>query len=370
MIELPDEMNELALGATDLALSTGAPRILGGAESDILDASARGAAILLMGAAGDDILTGSAAGDTLDGGTGSDLLSGGLGSDRLVLGDLDGGDMVDGGVGNDTLVLDLSGRRAPAGLFTGIQGIEILEIAMDDARVVLSGGMATGRAALDIRIATGGASVSTLDASQLARVTVTGGQGAENLVGGVGADTLNGGVGADTVTGGRGADLLDLGAGGADLLRYAASNEGGLLGGGQTVTGSDLVLAFAADDRIALARSGFAGLGDGGVASVAPNAGIVLGQSAVLLLDTTDTVGNFGSLASINAGFGGRLRSTGKTGDSAFIFAHGTEAGTAALYWLRDGNDNAAIDAGDTLALLAVFTGGAVPTGADAFSLI
>ncbi|MBX9593854.1 MAG: calcium-binding protein [Roseomonas sp.] len=367
-IELPDESNELFLGANDLLAATGVPRILGGAEADVIDASARPGAIHLLGAGGDDILIGSDGGATLDGGTGSDMLLGGKDADRLVLGDLDAGDVVDGGRGLDTLILDIGSRRVTGGLLAGVQGIEVLEMSMLGGRVSLPAGMLTGSDGLEVRILSGAASGGSVNASALTRVTLLGGAGADSLLGGTGADTINGGAGADTIAGGRGADLLDLTAGGADTLRYGSPADSGQMSGGRSIAASDVVIGFGADDEIVLQRSGFAGLGTGGTFTIVPGPSTMLGV-AVLLVDEAGGIADFRSVAALNAGFGGQLRANGRTGDSAFILTRNVEGDSAALYWLRDGNDNAIIDAGDALSLLAVFHGPTLP-GADDFRLI
>ncbi len=367
-IELANESNDLVLRSMDLLRPTGTIRILGGSESDFIDASARATAIHLMGAAGDDILSAGDGADTLDGGTGSDLLLGGKGADRLLLGDLDGGDVVDGGTGVDTLALDIGGRRVAAGLLSGVQGIEVLELTMQGGRVALPAGMLTGSEGLEVRVLSAAASGGAVNAAALARVTLLGGEGADSLLGGTGADTINGGAGADTLAGGRGADQFDLRLGGADTLRYGAPAEGGLLSGGRTIAAGDTVIGFGGDDEVVLQRSGFAGLGTGGALNIVQGVSVLLGD-AVLLVDASGAISDFRSLAALNAGFGGQLRANGQTGDSAFILARNEARDSAALYWLRDGNDNAIIDAADTLSLLAVFTAGTLPTAED-FRLI
>lgn len=64
----------------------------GGDGNDVLNGSATGASLLLIGGAGDDVLTGGRGADVLDGGSGNDILGGGKGLDVL-----------NGGEGNDTL---------------------------------------------------------------------------------------------------------------------------------------------------------------------------------------------------------------------------------------------------------------------------
>ncbi len=364
-VELANESNQLVLGATDLLKPTGTIRIQGGTEGDFIDASARNGAIHLMGAIGDDILVGSDGADTLDGGTGSDMLLGGKGADRLLLGDFTGGDVVDGGIGIDTLALDIRGRRVAAGMLSGVQGIEVLELSMQGGRVTLPAGMLTGSEGLEVRVLGSGGSVN---AAALGRVTLLGGDGADSLLGGTGADTINGGAGADTLAGGRGADVIDLRAGGADTLRYGAPAEGGQMAGGKTIAAGDSIIGFGVDDEIVLQRGGFAGLGTGGAVNIVPGTSLPLGD-ATLLVDAFATISDFRSLTALNAGFGGQQRANGRTGESAFILARGADGDSAALYWFRDGNDNALIDAGDTLSLLAVFTGGMLPTSED-FRLI
>src|SRR5205823_2963957 len=60
--------------------------------NDVINGSATGVRLLLIGGAGNDVLTGGRGDDVLDGGDGNDTLSGGRGLDVL-----------NGGAGNDTL---------------------------------------------------------------------------------------------------------------------------------------------------------------------------------------------------------------------------------------------------------------------------
>jgi hypothetical protein len=75
-----------------------------------------------------------------------------------------------------------------------------------------------------------------------------GGQGPDALLGGSGDDRLEGGRGNDFLCGGSGKDRLE-GGDGADSFAFAQPG------------GPDRIIDFEGDDRIALAKAGFAGLG-------------------------------------------------------------------------------------------------------------
>lgn len=207
------------------ALATPREVISGGEGNDVIDYSARSAAVrvslapvtagsaddgdpgdpaesddigddveTVLGGAGNDTLIGGANGDLLDAGPGDDILSGGLGDDRLVGGvgrdwflagnELDGSDVFLGGPGLDTL--DYSGRTAP------------VVVSLDGASA--DDGDPNGEA-------------------DDARDDI------ENLIGGSGNDTLVGSAGNNVIMGGPGNDIVTGGAG-HDTLSYASATSG------------------------------------------------------------------------------------------------------------------------------------------------
>jgi Ca2+-binding RTX toxin-like protein len=62
--------------------------------ADVVDASADGGGVEILGLGGDDTITGGSGADTIDGGAGDDVIAGGAGEDSLT-----------GGAGRDTIVL-------------------------------------------------------------------------------------------------------------------------------------------------------------------------------------------------------------------------------------------------------------------------
>jgi VCBS repeat-containing protein len=140
----------------------------GGAGNDRLDGSRVAFDAVLLGGAGNDVLSGGSGNDLLSGGDGDDILTGGLGNDTLLGGA--GLDKMDGGLGNDLLV--------------GGIGNDYL---------------------------VGGDGNDTLE----------GGAGNDYLVGGNGDDAITGGVGTDVMSGGAGVNTLT--QDGAGLFDYIST---------------------------------------------------------------------------------------------------------------------------------------------------
>jgi len=183
-------------GAADASpADAGAPRAVAGddgapSEGDDI----RDDVEVVVGGAGDDVLTGADNADMLVGGNGDDTLAGGLGNDSLIGGNgLDwfaegsapnGSDVFSGGAGIDTV--DYSGRVAS------------IAVTMDGASA--NDGDSLGE----------GDNVSA---------------DVENLLGGSGNDTLTGNTSNNMISGGAGDDAIAGGAGN-DMLSYASSASG------------------------------------------------------------------------------------------------------------------------------------------------
>ena len=161
-----------APGATAVMTTTGVTQfnsltniqkaqLYGGANDNLMDASAFTGSVYLSGGAGDDILIGGSGNDTLIGGDGNDRLTGGGGVDTL-----------DGGSGVDTLVesRDANMTLTNTSLTIGSEGSDVL----------------SGIEAAEL---TGGVSANTIDASAFTALTPT-----TELV------FLNRGAGVDTLT--------------------------------------------------------------------------------------------------------------------------------------------------------------------------
>lgn len=76
--------------------------ILGGDGDDVLTAEGMTEGVLIIGGAGNDVITGGSGDDLIDGGEGDDIINAGDGDDNVVGGD--GNDTIDGGDGDDRLV--------------------------------------------------------------------------------------------------------------------------------------------------------------------------------------------------------------------------------------------------------------------------
>jgi Ca2+-binding RTX toxin-like protein len=180
--------------------------------------------VLVMGGAGNDLLSGSPNGDALLGESGNDTLSGGGGPEHLAGGD--GDDSVDGGDGIDTIAFGAAvtmnlalGGAAGEGTDV-IAGVEdVLGSPFADVIVGSSGrNRLDGRAGGDVIRARGGNDL------------IFGGAGADRLLGEAGADRISGGQGGDRIVGGPGRDRLR-GEGGADRL-FARDRRADVVNGG------------------------------------------------------------------------------------------------------------------------------------------
>ena len=129
-----------------------------------------------LGGSGADTIIGNSVANRLEGADGADLLDGGLGADTLV-----------GGFGNDRYVVDQAGDAIVE--LTG-QGDDLLV-----ARVTFT--LATGNSI---------ETMTTVNASALTAINLTGNEFAQSLYGNAGDNILAGGGGADYLVGGLGND--------------------------------------------------------------------------------------------------------------------------------------------------------------------
>lgn len=149
---------------------------------------------VVVGGAGDDVLTGGDDADMLLGGNGDDTLAGGLGNDSLIGGNgldwfveggaANGADVFNGGAGLDTV--DYSGRVAPV-------AVTLDGASANDGDILGEG----DNVAADV----------------------------ENVLGGSGNDVLTGNASNNLISGGLGDDVIAGGAG-HDMLSYASSASG------------------------------------------------------------------------------------------------------------------------------------------------
>lgn len=153
--------------------------VIGTDGSDRIDCTDASSGKVILGQAGDDVITGSRRGDRIMGGDGDDTLVGGRGADHI-----------DGGPGADTV----SYRTAPRGV-----------------TVDLGAGTATGEghdALESVRRLIGSRHDDVLIGSP-GKDVLRGGRGDDHLEGLGGQDDLRGERGNDTLIGGAGGDSLD-----------------------------------------------------------------------------------------------------------------------------------------------------------------
>jgi Ca2+-binding RTX toxin-like protein len=260
-----DDGNDQILGGD------GADTIYGGGGDDVLEAGAGldtlvggegndrlNGGVILMGDAGDDVLTTSIATPaTLVGGAGNDRITGGPASDQIW-----GDDTMPGVAGNDTIVAGVG-----ADVVYGGGGIDSIDGGDGDDRLY--------------------AGLTADQPDAFGRVTMTGGPGNDLLIGGAGNDRLDGGLGNDqifgnagddTLLGGDGNDVLE-GADGADRLDGGLGNDdlsGGrgddiLIGGPDSLatgqTDNDTLTGGAGADRLGGGAGNDILIGDGGLFS-------------------------------------------------------------------------------------------------------
>ena len=228
----------------------------GAQESLTSAATAAVPGLTLVGTNGADILIGSAGNDVISGLDGADQLFGGLGNDIL-----DGGlgaDAMNGGGGNDTFVVDNVGDTVIEALNGGV---DLVQTSLASYRMA--------------------SNIENLTYTGLGNF-VGGGNTLDNImIGGAGNDFLNGGAGADRLVGGLGNDtymvdnagdvLIEITGGGTDTVRTTldsyrmASNienltytgVGNFVGGGNTLdnimiggAGNDFFNGGAGADRL------------------------------------------------------------------------------------------------------------------------
>jgi Ca2+-binding RTX toxin-like protein len=287
-------------------------QITGGAGNDDL----RGGALsdTLVGGAGNDTLHAGAGADRVEGGAGLDLVladrtaatlsiriegarqltsvdgtddgSFWLGIEAFGLRGGSAGDLLDlrgmstaarpllqefhGGGGDDILALDL--QAAQSAWFVGGEGADTLILDASASTQGVTRGSVTQYTGLfgEYR------SFSTLNAAlpagprsvmftEVERLVLTLGSGADSVAGEVGNDTINGGSGADSLRGEAGDDRL-IGGAGADVLAGGAGADAFVF---LALDAADRIEDFAAGDLILLENAVFLGLTAGALAGAA-----------------------------------------------------------------------------------------------------
>ena len=149
--------------------------------------------------------------------------------------------MLDGTVLNGTLELNLTEQTG-----TAAQALTLVETTMDNAADLLK---------VDASGLTGDDTLTFIGSAETtARVSVTGGDGADSIVGGGGNDTLTGGNGNDTIVGGGGNDYLD-GVAGNNVFRFG---NGEFVAGDTVYGGNNTDTIVLTADTQTIASSAFA----------------------------------------------------------------------------------------------------------------
>ncbi|WP_353932841.1 FG-GAP-like repeat-containing protein [Okeanomitos corallinicola TIOX110] len=212
---------------------------------------------VLNGLGGQDYIYGYGGNDTLLGGDGNDFLFGGTGADRMI-----------GGDGNDQYDVDDAGDV-------------VIENANQGLDTVISSVTYTLGDNLERLTLTGNGNINGTGNGLNNRIT--GNDGINTLNGGGGVDYIYGQGGDDTLIGGAGNDFL-FGGDGRNTFRFESSSDG-----------LDRIADFDATDvnpalrdTIQISASGFAGLSDGGGASIDAAAfisGLGLGATSATTAD-------------------------------------------------------------------------------------
>ncbi len=204
----------------------------GGAGPDALTVLAKTteiAAVGLNGAGGDDVLTGADSNDTLDGGEGNDrlvgapgadVLNGGAGNDTLVWNNLDDSDTMNGDAGDDRLEVTGSPILGDAFLLEPTPGrVRVSRLNLRSSRLDTSTERieVNGLGGPDVLFDDG-------DVSELTRLSVDGGTGADTIMGTEGPDLIRGGEGNDVLNGDGGDDRI-AGDGDSDTINGDAGDD-------------------------------------------------------------------------------------------------------------------------------------------------
>jgi Ca2+-binding RTX toxin-like protein len=245
-----DGDDDLDGGEGDDSLAGGAGRdILNGREgNDMLSGGADDD--MLYGAEGNDVLNGGAGDDYLDSdwgypgevigidtlrgdagndnlwAIGEDFLDGGIGNDYLALSDSTRGTLL-GGAGDDSLYFKLSGAVGLATIDGG-EGTDSLSYEVKNRTVDLAVSAINMRGIETLFLSSGSGNDILRNDSQLANVSLNGGDGADTLYAGAADGSLRGEAGHDILVAGSGFSFL-YGGTGADrfVFKSASDSPGG-----------------------------------------------------------------------------------------------------------------------------------------------
>jgi len=191
-----------SVGATDLLAGdgSGVSLVMGGV----------GAASVITGTGGDDLILAGNQNDTINGGDGDDVILGQGGNDKIIASD--GDDVIDGGAGVDLLDFSSTTSDVTVDLLTS-HTANVDEIIDNDHLVYNIEDITTG-SGKDIVAGNGDGNIIRTNGGN---DSVVGNGGNDFIDGGAGADTIDGGVGDDDILGDTGNDSL-FGSFGRDSL--------------------------------------------------------------------------------------------------------------------------------------------------------
>ncbi|MCG8652209.1 MAG: spondin domain-containing protein, partial [Pirellulales bacterium] len=182
--------------------------LIGGDGDDEISAEGLTEGVLIIGGAGNDVITGGLGDDLIDAGEGDDIVDGGGGNDNIVGGQ--GNDTLVGGAGDDRLVGDLGDDILAGGggtdVIVGGAGIDTNSfegIGLGVTATVNADGTGTAVYGVINESFTG---IENLTGSDNDDVLTATGAAANVLLGGAGDDILAGGGGTDVIDGGEGID--------------------------------------------------------------------------------------------------------------------------------------------------------------------
>lgn len=291
----------------------------------------------MTGTTGNDTLYGTPGADVIDGKGGNDSVVGNGGSDTFVF-----------NAGYGDLEIDesyISGTDQPVlQLGAGIAA-SALHVTESSNNLILTDGVSGDQITLDQMWSTSGYGVeavqfadgSTLTASQLLQMAMTGTTGNDTLTGTSSADLIDGKGGNDSVVGNGGSDTFVFNSGYGHLTINEVYSRGQTpvleLGAGisasalhATKSGNNLVLTDGVSgDQVTLVNM-WSTSADG-IASLQLSGGTTLTRAQIIALEMTGTTGNDTitgtSGADLIDGKGGNDSVTGEGGNDTFVFNSG-----------------------------------------------
>jgi len=239
--------------------------LVGGAGNDIITGGSSGDFLFgggtndtLLGRGGFDHLFGGTGNDTLTGGDADDQVFGEAGNDRMIWNPGDDTDLNEGGSGTDTV--EVNGGNGDEQFTTTANGTRVRFDRLNPAPFSIDIGTSENlvlnmNGGIDSFSATG-------NLAALIRITVDGGTGDDTILGSNGADVLLGGDNNDFIDGQQGNDTVLMGAGndtfqwdpgdGSDVVEGQAGTDTMLFNGS---AGAEIFQASANGGRVLFTRN-------------------------------------------------------------------------------------------------------------------